>query len=183
MASRAAAATEVIASSAPAAGLSERGLRWAVGVGGRQKVCLLDVGLIFPVSGRDRPRQHAIPYVKSLSAEKTLSQASWRSVSWRRRTKGMLKARFAAVRIRIAHGPPHRIGDMGQQHMPGEEAWLIGEHRSTGERKYYLSNLAADASLKTLAGTVKARWACEQAHQQLKEELGLNHFEARSWIG
>ena len=51
----------------------------------------------------------------------------------------MLKARFAAVRIRIADGAPPRIGDMGQQHMPGEEAWLIGEHRSTGERKYYLS--------------------------------------------
>ena len=163
--------------------LSERGLRWAVGVGGRQKVYPLDVGLIFPVFGRGRPRQHAIPDVKSLSAEKTLAQAPWRSVSWRRGTKGMLKARFAAVRIRIADGTPQRIGDMGQQHMPGEEAWLIGEHRSTGERKYYLSNLAADASLKTLAGAVKARWACEQAHQQLKEELGLDHFEGRSWIG
>ena len=163
--------------------LSERGLCWAVGVGGRQKVYPLDVGLIFPVSGRGRPRQHAIPDVKSLSAEKTLAQASWRSVSWRRGTKGMLKARFAAVRIRIADGPPQRIGDMGQQHMPGEEAWLLGEHRSTGERKYYLSNLPADASLKTLAGAVKARWACEQAHQQLKEELGLDHFEGRSWIG
>ena len=76
--------------------LSERGLCWAVGVGGRQKVYPLDVGLIFPVSGRGRPRQHAIPDVKSLSAEKTLAQASWRSVSWRRGTKGMLKARFAA---------------------------------------------------------------------------------------
>src|SRR6202007_3198023 len=65
----------------------------------------------------------------------------------------------------------------------GEEAWLIGEHRSTGERKYYLSNLPGDSTLKTLAAAVKARWACEQAHQQLKEELGLDHFEGRSWTG
>jgi SRSO17 transposase len=140
--------------------LSERGLSWAVGVGGRQKVYPADVALIFPISGHGRPRQHHIPDVRSLSAEKTLAQASWRSVGWRRGTKGMLKARFAAVRIRVADGTPQRIGDMGQQHMPGEEAWLIGEHRSTGERKYYLSNLAADASLKALAAAVKARWAC-----------------------
>jgi SRSO17 transposase len=67
--------------------------------------------------------------------------------------------------------------------MPGEEVWLIGEHRSNGERKYYLSNLPSDTPLKALAGTIKARWICEQAHQQLKEELGLDHFEGRSWTG
>lgn len=67
--------------------------------------------------------------------------------------------------------------------MPGEEVWLLGEHRSNGERKYYLSNLPVSTSIKTLAGTVKARWVCEQAHQQLKEELGLDHFEGRSWTG
>ena len=60
---------------------------------------------------------------------------------------------------------------------------MVGEHRSTGERKYYLSNLPAGTSIKTLAGTIKARWICEQAHQQLKEELGLDHFEGRSWTG
>ena len=72
---------------------------------------------------------------------------------------------------------------MGAQHLPGEEVWLIGEHRSTGERKYYLSNLPADTPLKHLAAAIKARWVCEQAHQQLKEELGLDHFEGRSWTG
>jgi SRSO17 transposase len=46
-----------------------------------------------------------------------------------------------------------------------------------------VSNLPTDASLKTLAATIKARWVCEQAHQQLKEELGLDHFEGRSWTG
>jgi SRSO17 transposase len=94
-----------------------------------------------------------------------------------------LSARFAALRIRIADGPPQRILDKGQQHMPGEWAWLIGEWRSSGERKYYLSNFPADSNLKTLAAAIKARWVCEQAHQQMKEELGLDHFEGRSWQG
>ena len=57
------------------------------------------------------------------------------------------------------------------------------DRRKTGERKYYLSNLPADTPIKQLAGAIKARWVCEQAHQQLKEELGLDHFEGRSWKG
>jgi SRSO17 transposase len=72
---------------------------------------------------------------------------------------------------------------MGNQHMPGDEAWLIGERRASGERKYYLSSLAADTPIKALVSTIKARWICEQAHQELKEELGLDHFEGRSWQG
>src|SRR4051812_304187 len=67
--------------------------------------------------------------------------------------------------------------------MPGEEVWLVGEHRSSGERKYYLANLPAETPLEELAATIKARWVCEQAHQQMKEELGLDHFEGRSWTG
>jgi SRSO17 transposase len=59
----------------------------------------------------------------------------------------------------------------------------VGERRASGETKYYLASLPADASLRELVATVKARWACEQAHQQLKEELGLDHFEGRSWTG
>src|SRR5690348_15077266 len=53
----------------------------------------------------------------------------------------------------------------------------------SGEKKYYLANLPANTDLRTLAATIKARWICEQAHQQLKEELGLDHFEGRSWEG
>ena len=52
------------------------------------------------------------------------------------------------MRVRVADGPAQRIGDMGAQHLPGEEVWVVGEHRSTGERKYYLSNLPADTPLK-----------------------------------
>ena len=133
--------------------------------------------------GRGRPRKNQIPDRLSVAAETMLTEAKWRKVSWRRGTKGPLSARFAALRIRVADGKPQRILDKGQQHMPGEEAWLIGEWRSSGERKYYLSNLPANANLKRLAAAIKARWVCEQAHQQMKEELGLDHFEGRSWQG
>ena len=164
-------------------GLTARGLAWAVGILGRQKVYPADVKLIFPVAGRGRPRQRHIPDLLSRPAEDMLADAKWKNVSWRLGTKGKLKARFAAVRVRIADGPPQRIKDKGQQHLPGEEAWLIGEHRTSGEKKYYLANLPAKTDLRTLAATIKARWICEQAHQQLKEELGLDHFEGRSWQG
>jgi SRSO17 transposase len=139
--------------------------------------------MIFPVAGHGRPRQHHIPDSKSVAAEKVLAEQLWKQVSWRRGTKGRLTACFAALRVRVADGPTQRIRDMGAQHLPGEEVWLVGEHRSTGERKYYLSNLPADTPIRVLAGAIKARWICEQAHQQLKEELGLDHFEGRSWTG
>lgn len=160
-------------------GLSARGLAWAVGIPFKQKVYPADVTMIFPVAARGRPRKNAIPDVTSVSAQATLEAAKWRQVSWRRGTKGKLSARFAAVRVRVADGPPQRIHDMGAQHLPGEEVWLVGEHRSTGERKYYFSNLPVDTPIKQLAGAIKARWVCEQIHQQLKEELGLDHFEGR----
>lgn len=163
--------------------LSARDLCWAVGIPRHQKVYPADVQLIFPVAGRGRPRLRHVPDVKSRAAHAMLEEAKWRQVSWRRGTKGRLTARFAAVRVRIADGAPQRIGSAGAQHMPGEEAWLVGEHRSNGERKYYLSNLPADTPIRDLAGAIKARWICEQAHQQLKEELGLDHFEGRSWTG
>ena len=164
-------------------GLTKRGLTWAVGIPGRQKVYPAHVKLIFPVAGRGRPRQRHIPDILSKSAEEMLAPAVWRSVSWRQGTKGALKARFAAIRVRVADGPPQRIGDKGQQHLPGEEVWLIGERRTSGETKYYLVNLPPETKLRRLAAIVKARWICEQAHQQVKEELGLDHFEGRSWQG
>lgn len=164
-------------------GMSKRGLSWAVGIPFKQKVYPADVTMIFPVAGRGRPRQHTIPDVISVPAQVMLEAAKWRQISWRRGTKGRLSARFAAVRVKVADGKEQRILDMGAQHLPGEEVWLVGEHRPTGERKYYLSNLPADTPIKQLAGAIKARWVCEQAHQQLKEELGLDHFEGRSWKG
>lgn len=163
--------------------LSERGLAFAFRIPRTQKVYPADVAMIFPVAGRGRPRKNHVPDVASIPAQAMLESVRWRKVSWRRGVKGRLEAHFAAMRVRVADGPPQRIGSPGDQHLPGEEVWLIGEHRASGERKYYLSSLPTDAELKRLAGVVKARWVCEQAHQQMKEELGLNHFEGRSWKG
>ncbi len=69
------------------------------------------------------------------------------------------------------------------QHLPGEAVWLVCERRGRGEVKYYLTNHSPSATLRALAAAIKARWVCEQAHQQMKEELGLDHFEGRSWRG
>jgi SRSO17 transposase len=160
-------------------GLTERNLAWAVGIFRHLKVYPVDVRLIWPVAKRGRPRRRHVPDILSMPAEDMLADAKWLTVSWRNGTKGKLKARFAAVRVRTADGPPQRIRDKGQQHLPGDEAWLIGEHRASGEKKYYLANLPAATDLRTLAATIKARWICEQAHHQLKEELGLDHFEGR----
>jgi len=164
-------------------GLTARKLAWAVGIPRHLKVYPADVQMIWSVAKRGRPRRRPVPDILSIPAEDMLANAKWRTVSWRTGTKGKLKARFAALRVRVADGPPQRIRDKGQQHLPGDEAWLIGEHRMSGEKKYYLANLPAKTDLRTLAATIKARWICEQAHQQMKEELGLDHFEGRSWQG
>jgi SRSO17 transposase len=164
-------------------GLTARNLAWAVGIPHHLKVYPVGVQLIWPVAKRGRPRRRHVPDILSIPAADMLADAEWQTVSWRTGTKSKLKARFAAVRVRTADGLAQRIGDKGQQHLPGDEAWLIGEHRASGEKKYYLANLPAATSLRTLASTIKARWICEQAHQQLKEELGLDHFEGRSWQG
>jgi SRSO17 transposase len=160
-------------------GLSERGLVWAVGIPKVQNVYSIGVELLWPKAATGRPRKHPVPSEEPVAAEQALADAGWRRVSWRRGTKGPLAAEFAALRVRPAEGRQLRNG----RHLPGEEVWLVGERRTTGERKYYLSSLPADAPLEELAATIKARWACEQAHQQMKEELGLDHFEGRSWTG
>ena len=162
-------------------GLDARGLKWAVGIPKQQKVYPNDVKLTFPRAGRGPPRKRPIPDQLSAHAEEVLAKAKWRRIGWRKGTKGPLAASFAAVRIRIADGPEHRIHDKGAQHMPGEEAWLVGERRASGERQCYLASPPSDAGLRTLAAAIKTRWVCEQAHQQLKEEFGLDHFEGRSW--
>ncbi len=164
-------------------GLTARGLAWAVGIPRHLKVYPVGVQLIWPIAKRGRPRRRSIPDILSIAAEDMLADAKWRNISWRTGTKGKLKARFAAVRVRTADGAAQRIRDKGQQHLPGDEAWLIGEHRASGEKKYYLANLPVETNLRTLAAILKARWVCEQAHQQMKEELGLDHFEGRSWQG
>jgi len=163
--------------------LSARDLLWAVGIPRIQKVFPAEVEMVPPPPARRPSSQPLVPAIEAVSAEALLQDQRWRTLTWRRGTKGPLKAAFAAVRVRVADGPAVRLHGRNNQHMPGEEVWLVGERRSSGERKFYLSNVPAEVSLKRLASAIKARWVCEQAHQQMKEELGLDHFEGRSWTG
>ncbi len=155
--------------------LEERQLRWAVGIPRNQKVYGLAVQLVTPKGRKRRP----VPDEEARAAEDVLAELSWRRITWRRGTKGALAARFAVTRVRVGDGPTFA----NNRHLPGEEAWLVGEWRNSGERKYYLSNLPPATSGRSIAAAIKARWVCEQAHQQLKQELGLSHFEGRSWTG
>jgi SRSO17 transposase len=163
--------------------LTARGLLWAVGIPRTQKVFPAEVEMVPPPPARRPSSQGLIPAAEAVAAEAMLEDVPWQAIAWRRGTKGALKAEFAARRVRVADGPAVRLHGRANQHMPGEEVWLVGEQRASGECKYYLANLPADTDLKVLAATIKARWVCEQAHQQLKEELGLDHFEGRSWTG
>ncbi len=163
------------ASAAFRRGLDARGQRWAVGIPRNQKVYGPDVQLNPPTGRKRRP----VPDQEPRTAEAVLAERAWRRITWRYGTKGPLAARFAVLRVRVGDGATFA----NNRHLPGAEVWLVGEWRSSGERKYYLSNLPPRTSRRALVGAIKARWVCEQGHQQLKQELGLGHFEGRSWTG
>ena len=163
--------------------LDERGLRWAMAIPPTHTLFPLDVTTALP-----ERKKHGCPPTRPIPDEASVPAASlfadppdaaFRTLSWRTGSKGPLTASFGARRLRVADGP---LGADGR-HLPGEEVWLVCEHRATGERKFYLANHPSEATLEELAAAIKARWACEQAHQQLKDELGLDHYEGRGWIG
>lgn len=137
--------------------LSARGLTWAVGIPRIQTVYPADVTTHMPAPAagarHGRPRRHPIPSVASTPAEKVLNAVRWRRLTWRTGTKGPLSARFATVRVVVADGTQNA----GGQHLPGEAAWLVGEWRDTGERKYYLTNHPPQAPLRALASAIKSR--------------------------
>jgi SRSO17 transposase len=107
-----------------------------------------------------------------------LAPTVYRTVTWREGTAGMMRSRFAAVRVRAAHRDYWRA-------LPHSEQWLLIEwpHGNAEPTKYWLANLAAATPLKQLVRTAKLRWRIERDFQELKQELGLNHFEGRSWRG
>ena len=95
---------------------------------------------------------------------------AWRRITWATGTKGPLRARFAAVRVRPAKSRGER--------------WLLCERAlRDDERKYYLLNLDATASLRALVTVARSRWPIEQQYRELKDELGIDHFEGRSYPG
>jgi SRSO17 transposase len=164
--------------------LTKRKLLWTVGVLSTQTGYPASVRLRPPTPKTPSARtpKRGIPTDKSRSVAKLIEELgpdAIRRVTWRKGTKGPLSGRFAMLRVRPADGPRTHPNNY---HLPGDEVWLIAEFR-TDETKYYLSNLPASASFKSIVSAIKARWSCEQMHQQMKEELGLDHFEGRSWHG
>ena len=123
-----------------------------------------------------RDKDHQPVSVKQLAL--TLPAEAWKAVNWRQGTKHKLRSRFAAVRIR----PAHR--DYWQAE-PHPEEWLLIEwpKAEAEPAKYWLSTLPAGTKLKDLVALAKQRWIIEQNYEELKQELGLGHYEGRGWRG
>jgi SRSO17 transposase len=100
-----------------------------------------------------------------------------RQVTWREGTKGKLSARFAWLRVWPGHG--WQRGECAG----AAPVWLLIEEQADGKLKYAFSNLPPGTSCLQAVRLWKSRWPVEQGYQQLKEELGLDHFEGRSWRG
>jgi SRSO17 transposase len=106
-----------------------------------------------------------------------LPGSSWSTVTWREGTRGGMRSRFVALRIRPAHDR-HRTEPRPVEWVLGE--WPLGEPTPT---KYYLSTLPESTPLATLARLAHLRWRIERDYQELKDEFGLDHFEGRGWRG
>ncbi len=113
------------------------------------------------------------------TAQEAARQAKgWRTIRWCEGSKGWLESRFWAARAQPSH---RHLGGRP----PGKEVWLLAERPESEKAptKYCLCDLPADYSLRRIVRLVKCRWKIEQDYHQLKEELGLDHYEGRSWQG
>ena len=136
-----------------------------------------------PWSGRGRPpsrvrRDDDHQPIAAKELARQLPAEAWKEVAWREGSNQTLSSRFAAVRIR----PASRDHKLAQPH-PVE--WLVfewpeGELEPT---KYWLSTLPENTPPQLLVDTIKLRWRIERDYEELKSELGLAHFEGRSWRG
>jgi SRSO17 transposase len=136
-----------------------------------------------PWSGRGRPPtrlrrspEHRPVSVKDLALG--LPARAWRTVTWREGSRAELSSRFAAVRVRPAHRDTLRSE-------PWPEEWLLVEwpEDAAEPAKYWLSNLPPKTALRDLVQAAKARWRIERDYQELKQEIGLGHYEGRGWRG
>ena len=129
-----------------------------------------------PASLLRRDKHHQPLSVKELAL--CLSPADWRRVSWREGTRGTMHSRFTRLRVRVAHRDYWRSE-------PHPEQWLLIEWPKTEKEptKYWLSNLPESIALRQLVALGKQRWIIERDYQELKQELGLGHFEGRGWRG
>jgi SRSO17 transposase len=169
-------------------GLEQRQERYIVGLLGEEVVLFEPPRWVPHLPTRKRGRPATRAYLAEDGprpvAVGTLAQSLERTtVCWRGGTKGKLEAEFAWVRV----WPVHRwqIG-VPADAIPDAEAaarWLLVEWRKDGTVKYALSNLPPDTPIEKAVGLWKERWQVERGYEQLKGELGLDHFEGRSWRG
>ena len=166
-------------------GITELELRYAVGVrenltvwppgeGPRPKKRRKGRGR--PPTRLHRDAEHQPVAVKDLALG--LPEQAWKTVSWREGTRHKLKSRFAAVRVRPAHRDEKRSEPYPEEWLLME--WPAGEPEPT---KYWLSTLPANTRLTALVRLAKHRWIIERDYQELKQELGLGHYEGRGWRG
>jgi SRSO17 transposase len=123
-----------------------------------------------------RSPQHQPISAKDLAL--ALPKAAWQDISWRPGSARTMRSRFAAVRVRPAHRDYRKAE-------PHAEEWLLMEWPK-GEAepaKYWLSTVPAGTKLKDLVKLAKHRWIIERDYEELKQELGLNHYEGRGWRG
>ena len=141
------------------------------------------VGSPPPAAGRPLPKD-PLPVPKRLDQiARELPARAWRKLTWRDGTRGPMQGRFARVPIWASHGYTQR------QH--GDERtreWLLVEWSADKDAPtdYWLAHLGAGTktpTLKRLIGLARERWRVEQDYRELKDELGLDHFEGRSWMG
>ena len=167
------------------AGVTELNLVYAVGVLPSLSVWSPGEGPLPPKpwSGKGRPTSqmrrdtdHRPLSAKAVS--EALPAEAWRTVAWREGTNAKLSSRFAALRLR----PAHRDFNRSEPHA---EEWLLIEwpQGETEPSKYWLSTLPADTPITQLVDTAKLRWRIERDYQELKQELGLGHYEGRGWRG
>ncbi len=163
------------------AGLQTRGLSYIVGVTEDFVVFTEEPRWVRPSptpQGRPRTRPRlADDNPRPVALGELASRVRRRPVSWRQGTKGTLSGRFAWLRVWPAGG--WASGDCAD----AAPVWLLIEEQADGQLKYAFSNLPTDTSRIAAVRLWKSRWPVEQGYQQLKEELGLDHFEGRSWRG
>ena len=167
-------------------GLSESGLHYIVGIETNTTVWEpgqqpLPAPARKPGRGATPTRLHRTAEHQPLAVKQLalgLPSSAWKDIAWRPGSQGTLRSRFAAVRVRPAHRDEKRT-------TPRPEEWLVIEwpKRAAEPTKYWLSNLPATTAWKALVKLAKHRWVIERDYEELKQELGLGHYEGRSWRG
>ena len=168
-------------------GIESLGLQYIVGVNPSTSVWPPGVTPLPPkprasgARGRAPSRHRYAKGHEPLSCEQValeVDEQEWEFVEWREGTNETLSGWFIALRVRAAHGD-HLTNVLR------EEQWLLVEWPESEEAptKYSLSTLPATASLQDLVHSQKTRWMIERDYQELKDEIGLNHYEGRNWRG